>query len=65
MCSGENKQCDPEMHKKHLCYLIYEGKHYSQAEEYKKLVDEGNYICQNCGRTAKSADNLCSPRELA
>lgn len=61
---SDEKRCDNEMHKKHLCYLIYEGRHYSQPKEYKELVDEGNYICQNCGRTSKASESLCAPREL-
>ncbi len=59
-----NEQCGDEKHKKHLCFLQYEGYHYGHKPEYKALVQDAQFICQNCGRTAKSADNLCAPRDL-
>jgi hypothetical protein len=62
--SGQNSDCKDQMHKSHLCYLIYEGKHDSDPKGYKKLVAKGNFICEYCGRTAKDAESLCSPKEL-
>ena len=51
-------------HEKHLCFLHNIGFVQSNLEEYKKLVKEAQYVCQNCGRTAASADNLCKPEKL-
>jgi hypothetical protein len=48
----------------HLCHLQHEGYHYGHREEYKALVQNAQYLCQNCGRTAKNAENLCAPKEL-
>lgn len=59
LSSCHNADCKNEMHQKHLCYLMYEGKHYKNPAEYKELVAEGNFICQNCGRTAKDQGSLC------
>lgn len=56
--------CPPESHQQHLCFLQYEGYHYGHRAEYKALVQDAQYLCQNCGRTAKSAANLCAPKEL-
>lgn len=64
LSSCHNTDCKDPMHKSHLCYLIYDGKHYSDPKGYKKLVAEGNFICEYCGRTAKDAGSLCSPKEL-
>ena len=59
-----NAACETEAHEQHLCYLMYEGYHYTNREEYKKLVKDAGYICQNCGRTAASDINLCAPTKL-
>lgn len=59
-----NEDCKEDRHSEHLCYLQYEGYHYSKKAEYKALVQDAQFICQNCGRTAKNAENLCAPREL-
>ena len=66
--SNEKKQhnvdCEAKAHEQHLCYLMYEGYHYSNREEYKALVQNAQFICQNCGRTAASEKNLCAPTKL-
>lgn len=59
-----NRNCDPEKHNEHLCFLQYEGYHYGHKAEYKALVQDAQYICRNCGRTAKRAANLCDPVDL-
>ncbi len=59
-----NENCDKDKHAEHLCYLQYEGYHYGHKPEYKALVQDAQFICQNCGRTAKSAENLCAPNDL-
>ncbi len=47
-------------HKGHLCVLVSEEK----LEEVKELIREPKYICFNCGRAAKAAENLCNPMPL-
>jgi len=59
-----NEACGDDKHNEHLCYLQYEGYHFGHKAEYKALVQDAQYICRNCGRTAKSAGNLCDPVEL-
>jgi hypothetical protein len=59
-----NESCTKDMHKEHLCFLMYEGFHFKNKEEYKTLVQDAQFRCQNCGRTAKSAENLCEPVDL-
>ena len=53
-----------EEHKKHLCFLMSEGFHYEHPDEYREMVQDAHYRCQNCPRTAKCAENLCMPIEL-
>lgn len=62
--ASHNAACDADGHDRHLCFLMYEGFHYSHKDEYRKLVQDAHFRCQNCGRTAKSADNLCAAVEL-
>ncbi len=59
-----NTNCKSEGHNKHLCFLMYEGFHYNNPEAYKEIVQDARYRCQNCGRTAKSKENLCDPVAL-
>ena len=47
-----------------LCFLMYEGMHYRQREAYRQLVQDAQHRCQQCGRTAKSDQNLCTPVAL-
>jgi hypothetical protein len=54
----------PHHNTEHLCYLMYEGFHLSNPDEYKVLVKDAKFRCQQCGRTAHSADNLCMPEPL-
>ena len=62
--ASHNTTCGVEGHKEHLCFLMYEGFHYSRKDEYRALVQDAHFRCENCGRTARSADNLCAPVEL-
>lgn len=59
-----NPECKSESHSKHLCYIVSQGFHLSNSEEYKALVKDAEFKCQTCGRLAKSADNLCEPVKL-
>jgi len=60
----QNLDCKSESHSKHLCYIVSQGFHLSDAEEYDALVEDPKFKCRHCGRIAKSADNLCVPVKL-
>ena len=51
-------------HDKHLCYLNNLGFQKSNTEDYKNLVKEPQYMCENCGRAAADKNNLCKPVSL-
>jgi hypothetical protein len=59
-----NSTCDSKLHKQHLCYIISQGFHLTDEQEYKGLVEDAKYICNRCHRTAGNADNLCVPALL-
>ena len=59
-----NAECSSPEHSKHLCHLMYDGFHYSHRAEYKEMVKDAEFRCQNCPRTAKLAEHLCAPIEL-
>ena len=48
----------------HLCYLISQGFHISNAEEFKRLINRPKFECQHCSRHANSDMNLCMPEKL-
>ena len=68
MTTIRSKRFVPEMphsgHKKHLCYLVNVGFQTSRPKDYLMLVKDPMFICKKCGRAAKDARNLCSPRKL-
>ena len=49
-------------HEKHLCKKIIGDQ--EDIENIKPLVNNPNYICTACGRTANNAENLCAPTDL-
>ena len=51
-------------HDKHLCYLNNLRFQVSNPEDYKALIKNAEYYCQNCGRAAASNKNLCKPVKL-
>jgi len=59
-----NAACESEGHNKHLCHLMYEGFHLSHPQEYKEIVRNADFRCQNCGRTANESEALCEPIAL-
>lgn len=59
-----NTECHTETHTDHLCYMISQGFHLSDEQEYKALVDNPEFKCHHCGRTARSGANLCVPARL-
>ena len=59
-----NADCTSQGHPDHLCHLMYEGFHFSNPHEYKAMVQDAQFRCQNCGRTAKKGEHLCVPVAL-
>jgi len=57
-------ECRTGVHTEHLCYIISQGFHLTEKQQYKVLVEEPGYRCAHCGRTAKSNANLCVPVPL-
>jgi hypothetical protein len=49
-------------HRHHLCDLVRRGE--VSQEQLKEFVRDPNYICNKCGRSAKTAANLCEPKQL-
>jgi len=60
----QNMNCKSQMHEKHLCHLMYEGFHLTNPQEYRDIVQDAQFRCQNCGRTANSEEALCAPVSL-
>lgn len=60
----ENTDCKTREHERHLCHLMHEGFHFDHRQEYKQMVQDAQFRCQFCGRTAKNDMNLCSPQPL-
>ncbi len=48
----------------HLCYMISQGFHISDAQEFKTLINRPKFACRHCGRHANSDKNLCMPEKL-
>ena len=59
-----NVDCKEEGHGQHLCFLMYDGFHYSQPADYKAMVRDAEFRCQNCARTAHKAEHVCAPVPL-
>jgi hypothetical protein len=47
-------------HQGHLCVLVSND----QFDQIKKLTQNPQYICFNCGRVADCDNNLCNPMSL-
>ena len=60
----KNVKMPHQGHDEHLCYLVNLGFMVESPQEYRKLVEDAQYVCKQCGRVAKSADNLCKPVKL-
>jgi len=57
----------PDMHyghEAHLCVAEATGFITNNLDAYKEYVRSPRYVCKNCGRAAKSAENLCDPDAL-
>ncbi len=67
MSCGEEKcvsSCEPVAHTKHMCLLMREEFHLNYPAEFKELVQNAEYRCNNCGRTVKNSANVCAPVSL-
>ena len=51
-------------HDKHLCYLNNLRLQDTHPEQYKELIKDPKFFCQNCGRAAADSKNLCKPQKL-
>ena len=60
----QNLECTEEKHKDHLCFLMAEGWHLANPQQYKAIVTDAQYRCRFCDRTANNPDNLCQPIKL-
>lgn len=59
--SSDDCEGSQECHRKnHICQIIVDR----DLERINKLVKNGQYICNNCGRVAYSQENLCNPSKL-
>jgi len=57
-------ECNTGVHTNHLCYMISQGFHISDEQEFKALIEKSEFKCNHCGRTARSSANLCVPAHL-
>ena len=57
-------ECRSESHDQHLCYLISQGFHLSDEQEFRLLTENPKFQCRRCGRIANKDKNLCVPFEL-
>jgi hypothetical protein len=47
-----------------LCYIVSQGFHLTNAEEYNALIKNPEFKCRRCRRSARRANNLCEPEKL-
>ncbi len=57
-------ECCKGVHTEHLCYMVSQGFHVSDEQEYKALAENARYKCHRCGRVAAGDNNLCVPVPL-
>ena len=56
--------CEAGLHSEHLCYIIAQGLHLTDASGYEALITESRFRCGHCQRTARERTNLCVPLDL-
>jgi hypothetical protein len=61
--TAHNLECKSEMHSRHLCYIISQGFHLTDADEYDAIVKNPKFKCRHCKRASNSNNNLCKPEE--
>jgi len=57
---GDEKTCQIDAHKKHMCALQAEG----ATAEIERLSVNPTYECGVCGAKASCVDNICTPVKL-
>jgi len=60
----EKTKMPHEQHEKHLCYLNNLEFQKNYSEDYKELVKNPQFFCENCGRAAAKEKNVCKPVKL-
>lgn len=60
-CEGcyRSEQCS-----EHLCYIVSQGFHLAEPQEYRVVEVDGQYRCDHCGRIARAPVRLCIPVKL-
>ena len=58
------ESCVNDVYNEHLCFLICDGFYETDKATFRAMVQDAQYRCQICGRTAKSEKNLCYPIAL-
>ncbi|MHC4725852.1 MAG: hypothetical protein ACYS17_01350 [Planctomycetota bacterium] len=61
---AKNESCASDVHNEHLCFLICDGFYETNRDAFRAMVQDAQYRCQICGRTASSRKNLCDPVTL-
>ena len=61
---ANNESCASDVYNEHLCFLVCDGFYETDKDAFKAMVQDAQYRCQICGRTAKSEKNLCDPVAL-
>jgi hypothetical protein len=59
-----NTECGSVLHDSHLCYLVSQGFHLDDKQEYDAMVKNPKFKCGHCGRVAHDETSLCEPTEL-
>ncbi|MFC1780634.1 hypothetical protein ACFLZ8_00015 [Planctomycetota bacterium] len=59
-----NHECENEDHQRHLCYVISQGFHLSDPQSFEAMIENPQFLCRHCSRTANSNENLCVPEEM-
>ena len=59
-----NETCLGDVYNEHLCFLICDGFYETDKDAFRAMVQDAQYRCTICGRTARSEKNLCDPVAL-
>ena len=59
-----NESCASDVDNEHMCFLICDGFYETNKDAFRAMVQDAQYRCQICGRTARSEKNLCAPVAL-
>lgn len=55
---------EEKQEQKTLCAYVEEELQVKDPKAYIDLIYPASYFCQNCGRSAIKADNVCKPQKL-